>query len=312
MVELEETFQVPVIETYGLSETGCFTGNPLPPAQRKPGSVGLPIRTDRFPLRMAIMDNEGQLLSAGETGEIVVRGPSVMSGYANNPEANEAAFTDGWFRTGDQGRTDSDGYLYVTGRTKEMINRGGEKISPREIDDVLLEHPDVTQAVAFGVPHASLGEDVAAATVLQKDSDLSEQDLREFVFTRLADFKVPSQIVFVDAIPTGPTGKLQRIGLHQKFTDELRRESVPPRTEMEGILVEIWREVLPVDQIGVHDNFFGSGGDSLAAGRLIARINSRFELDVAVSSAFRSPSVETQALLVESVLIDELECEEQR
>ena len=312
MAELEETFQVPVIETYGLSEATGLTGNPLPPAQRKSGSVGLPIRTERFPLRMAIMDNEGQLLSAGETGEIVVRGPSVMSGYANNPEANEAAFTDGWFRTGDRGRTDSDGYLYVTGRMKEMINRGGESISPREIDEVLLEHPAVAQAVAFAVPHVSLGEDVAVAAVLQKDCDLSEQDLREFAFTRLADFKVPSQIVFVDAIPTGPTGKLQRIGLHQELTDELRRESVPPRTEMEGMLVEIWREVLPVDQIGVHDNFFGSGGDSLAAGRLIARINSRFELDVAVSSVFRSPSVETQALLVESVLIDELECEEQR
>lgn len=303
MAELEQTFGVPVIESYGMTEAAHqMASNPLPPAVRKPGSVGLPAGPE-----MAIMDEEGQLLPAGATGEIVIRGTNVTGGYANNPQANEAAYTKGWFRTGDRGYTDDDGYFYVTGRTKEMINRGGEKLSPREIDEVLLAHPGVAQAVTFAVPHRSLGEDIAAAVVLQKGANVSESDLREFAFSRLAAFKVPSQIVFLNALPQGPTGKLQRIGLHEHLQDQLRREHVPPRTEMEGILAGLWREVLTIDEIGVHDNFFGSGGDSLAAGRLVGRINTRFELNLAVSSVFRAPSIEAQAIVVESALLDQLD-----
>lgn len=305
MMKLEETFRVPVIESYGMTEAAHqMASNPLPPADRKPGSVGLPAGPD-----MAIMDDDGKLLTVGEIGEIVIRGTNITTGYANNPAANSAAFTDGWFRTGDRGRMDDDGYFYITGRTKEMINRGGENISPREIDEVLLEHPAVAQAVAFATPHPSLGEDIAAAVVLENKVDISEQNLREFALTRLTDFKVPSQIVFVDAIPKGPTGKLQRIGLHEKLSDALHREFVAPRTEIEEILVDLWQEVLSLEQIGVNDNFFWSGGDSLGAGRLVARVNSRFALDLAVTTVFRAPSIADQSVLVESALLDQIESE---
>jgi acyl-CoA synthetase (AMP-forming)/AMP-acid ligase II len=144
---------------------------------------------------------------------VAIRGANVTAGYVSNPSANEAAFTKGWFRTGDEGVFDAEGYLTITGRLKELINRGGEKISPREVDDVLLDHPAVAQAVTFSVPHEKLGEEVGAAIVLREGSQASERELRDFVAGRLADFKVPRRIVFLAEIPKGPTGKLQRIGL---------------------------------------------------------------------------------------------------
>jgi acyl-CoA synthetase (AMP-forming)/AMP-acid ligase II len=159
------------------------------------------------------MDEAGRLLGTGATGEVVIRGPGVTAGYENNPQANAAAFVGGWFRTGDQGVLDADGYLSITGRLKEIINRGGEKISPREVDEVLMDHPAVAQAVTFALPHASLGEDVGAAVVLHAGERVSERELRSYAGSRLADFKVPRHIVFVDEIPKGATGKLQRIGL---------------------------------------------------------------------------------------------------
>lgn len=303
MAKLEETFGVPVIESYGMTEAAHqMASNPLPPAKRKPGSVGVPAGPE-----MGIMDDAGHLLPEERDGEIVICGPSVTSGYLNNAEANSMAFTNGWFRTDDLGRRDQDGYYVINGRKKEMINRGGENISPREIDDVLMEHDAVGQAVAFAVPHPTLGEDVAAAVVLRPGSTSDEGDLRRFAFERLAPFKVPSRIVFVDAIPKGPTGKIQRIGLHEKLSAELRQEFVAPRSDMEEILVQLWGEVLTADNVGVHHNFFGLGGDSLAASRLVARINSRFDLSISVSVVFEAPSVEAQAVLVESVLLDQIE-----
>jgi acyl-CoA synthetase (AMP-forming)/AMP-acid ligase II len=163
------------------------------------------------------MDEAGHLLGAGEIGEVVIRGPNVTAGYENNPKANAEAFTDGWFRTGDQGTLDEDGYLRLTGRLKEIINRGGEKISPREVDEVLMDHPAVAQAVTFALPHDKLGEDVAAAVVLRNGEEVDERVLRDFARARLADFKVPRTIIFLDEIPKGATGKLQRIGLADKL-----------------------------------------------------------------------------------------------
>ena len=157
------------------------------------------------------------MLQPGETGEIVIRGPNVTSGYENNPDANAAAFAHGWFHTGDQGVLDADGYLRVTGRLKEIINRGGEKISPLEVDDVLMDHPAVAQVVTFAMPHDKLGEEVAAAIVLREGIAASERDIRDFAPTRLADFKVPRRIVILEEIPKGATGKLQRIGLAAKL-----------------------------------------------------------------------------------------------
>ncbi len=213
MRSLEAAFGCPVIESYGMTEASHqMASNPLPPAARKPGTVGIAAGPE-----VSIMDLEGKLLARGETGEIVIRGENVTKGYANNPKANAEAFTNGWFRTGDQGVMDAEGYLSITGRLKEIINRGGEKIAPREVDDVIMDHPAVAQVVTFAMPHEKLGEEVAAAVVLREGQSVSEGELRSFAGTRLADFKVPRKILFLPEIPKGATGKLQRIGLAQKL-----------------------------------------------------------------------------------------------
>ena len=213
MGELEAAFDAPVIESYGMTEASHqMTSNPMPPGERRPGGVGLAAGP-----QVAIMDEAGTLQAPGTKGEVVIRGANVTPGYENNPEANAAAFTDGWFRTGDEGVIDGSGHLTLTGRLKEIINRGGEKIAPREVDDVLMTHPAVAQAVAFAVPHPKLGEDVAAVIVLREGAQAEERELRAFAAGSLADFKVPRTIVFRDEIPKGATGKLQRIGLAEKL-----------------------------------------------------------------------------------------------
>ncbi len=213
MHALEETFGVPVIEAYGMTEASHqMTANPLPPRHRYAGSVGIAAGPD-----VATMDSEGNILAAGELGEVVIRGRNVTAGYENNVKANAEAFVNGWFRTGDQGVIDEHGYLRLTGRLKELINRGGEKVSPLEIDAVLMDHPAVAQCLAFAMPHEKLGEEVAAAIVLREGMTAGEHELRNFAAVRLAQFKVPRKIVFLPEIPKGATGKLQRIGLAQKL-----------------------------------------------------------------------------------------------
>ena len=213
MQELEEVFGSPVIEAYGMTEAAHqMASNPLPPRARKPGAVGLAAGPE-----IAVMTDDGMILSQGSVGEVVIRGPNVTLGYDNNPDANARAFTDGWFRTGDQGRVDEEGYLFLTGRLKEQINRGGEKISPLEIDVVLLDHPSVAQAVTFGVPHPKLGEEVGAVLVLHPGTSATEQEIRDFCATRLAAYKVPRHVLLRDDIPKGATGKVQRIGLAGKL-----------------------------------------------------------------------------------------------
>jgi len=210
--ELEATFHAPLIEAYGMTEAAHqMASNPLR-GVRKPGSVGLAAGPE-----IAIMDEAGALLGAGETGEIVIRGENVTPGYENNAKANAEAFTHGWFRTGDQGVIDAEGYVTLTGRLKEIINRGGEKISPREVDEALMDHPAVLQVVTFGVPHDKLGEDVGAAVVLREGMSATEVELKTFLSTKLAPFKTPRKILFLTEIPKGATGKLQRIGMAQKL-----------------------------------------------------------------------------------------------
>ena len=216
MVTLNQTFKAPVVEAYGMTEAAHqMACNPLTSGAQKPGAVGVPAG----PKMRIAHEAEDRLING--TGEVVISGPNVTPGYENNPEANAKNFFefDGirWFRTGDQGAFDGDGYLHLTGRLKEIINRGGEKISPLEVDGVLLDHPDVVQVVTFATHHAKLGEEVAAAVVLTDKSSATEKDIRAFATERMADFKVPQKIIILDEIPKGATGKMQRIGLAEKL-----------------------------------------------------------------------------------------------
>ena len=213
MYQLESTFNAPVIEAYAMTEASHqVTSNPLPPRWRRPGTVGPAAGPE-----VSIMDEQGSLLSIGTVGEVVIRGANVTLGYEDNPAANTKSFTNGWFRTGDQGIIDKEGYLTITGRLKEIINRGGEKVSPREVDEVLMNHPAVEQAVTFAVPHDKLGEEIAAAIVLRKGVESTERAIHAFAAEHLANFKVPRKVLFLDKLPKGPTGKLQRIGLAKQL-----------------------------------------------------------------------------------------------
>ena len=217
MEKLENTFNTCVIESYGMTEaTHQMTSNPLPPNKRKAGSVGLAAGPE-----VALLLDDKILHNIKEnqniTGQIIIKGENVTEGYINNPEANSESYIDGWFLTGDEGVFDNDGYLKITGRLKEIINRGGEKISPKEIDEILMEHKSVQQAVAFSVPHEKLGEDLYAAVIITENQEISENNLKEYCQQRLTQFKIPRKILIVKEIPKGATGKLQRIGLYKKL-----------------------------------------------------------------------------------------------
>lgn len=296
---LERTFGVPVIEAYGMTEAAHqMASNPLPPRERHPGSVGMAAGPE-----IAIMNDAGELLPSGSTGEVVIRGPNVTAGYANNPAANAAAFTNGWFRTGDQGVLDEDGYLTLNGRLKELINRGGEKIAPVEIDEVLLEHPAVAQALAFAMPHPTLGEEVAAAVVLRAGATVTERQLRELVATRLSYFKVPRRILILDAIPKGATGKPQRIGLAARLgvaaatARETDAAQVAPRTPVEEIVAALWTEVLGAPR-GIHADFFDAGGDSIRATQFVARLREALSVELTLLDFFDAPTVADVASLL--------------
>ena len=214
MEQLNKTFNAPVIEAYGMTEAAHqMCCNPLD--RQKPGSVGVAAGP-----QVAIA-HEIENRIVGGTGEVVISGPNVTPGYESNPEANEKNFFDfegkRWFRTGDQGAFDADGFLELTGRLKEIINRGGEKISPLEVDGVLMDHPSIQQVVTFALPHPKLGEEVAAAAVLREGHEASEKSIREFAAERMADFKVPRRVIIMDEIPKGATGKMQRIGMAEKL-----------------------------------------------------------------------------------------------
>jgi acyl-CoA synthetase (AMP-forming)/AMP-acid ligase II len=288
MVALEARFEAPVVESYGMTEGAHqIASNPLPPAPRKPASVGKAVGTE-----IAIVNDAGDMLRSGEQGEVVIKGPNLTSGYAANPEANEAAFRDGWFRTGDRGYLDEDGYLFLAGRTKELINRGGEKIAPREIDEALLEHPAVVEAVAFAIPDAVLGEEVGAAIVLKPGAGITDGELREHAAARLSYYKIPRKFVLLEQIPKGPTGKPQRIGLAVKLdlsSAGLSAES--PQGPAENLLAGIWRSILKAPSVGRHDNFFDLGGDSLQASQVVARVRETSGNELRMSDIFALPTI---------------------
>ena len=292
MSDLEQLFQAPVIESYGMTECGMIACNPLPPRIRKPRSAGVATT-----IEINVQDEDTNFLPAGSTGEIVLRGACVMSGYEAEPSVNEESFSNAWFRTGDQGFLDDDGYLFITGRLKEIINRAGEKIAPLEIDQALLEHPLVEQVVTFPVPNDLLGEEVAAAVVLSGDAD--ETELRQFVFSKLAPFKVPRQILIVDEIPKGSFGKLQRSRLADLLHVEARdqnvsaaeQEYVAPRTHEETVLADIWSRILGREPVGVYDDFFRLGGDSILATQVVSQVRKIMEVELSPITMFESPTI---------------------
>ncbi|MCP5098649.1 MAG: AMP-binding protein [Chloroflexi bacterium] len=315
LAQLEETFNAPVIEAYGMTEASHqMACNPLPPLPHKPGTVGPAAGPD-----VSIMDADGNLLAVGQVGEIVIRGENVTAGYENNSEANKTAFTNGWLRTGDQGAMDADGYVTITGRLKEIINRGGEKISPREVDEVLLDHPDVAQSLAFAMPHPLLGEEIAAAVVLTTDAEATTLDLRLFAAKHLADYKVPRQIVVLDEIPKGPTGKLQRIGLAEKLgvqADVPNLDGVqdwtPAKTETQEFLIDMWASVLGLEPVngrpavGIHAHFLDLGGDSVLATQFASRLYNSLGIDLSLIELFERATVAAQAEFIEAQLLSDI------
>jgi oxalate---CoA ligase len=294
--EVEAILGIPVLQHYGSSETAQIASNRPEPGLSKPGTCGLP-----WPGIIRIVGEDGREVGCGERGEIFVRGPSITSGYLNAPELNALVFQDGWYRTGDIGSLDQDGFLSLHTRRREIINRGAEKISPQEIDQVLMQHPDVVEAAAFGIPHPSLGEDVAAAVVLRPGATLTADALRAFAGERLAAFKTPRRISTVAALPKGLTGKIQRTRLgelahekpipgtmepvRQSWRDRLTRlvhthifprgrDPAPPQRRpekpwseeaLQAEVLKIWKRLLKVDALTIDDDFFEKGGDSLLA-----------------------------------------------
>ena len=304
LAQLENVFGVPVIEAYGMTEAAHqMASNPLPPGVRKPGAVGLAAGPE-----VAILDGSGRVLPAGSEGEVAVRGDNIFGAYENNLTANDSAFCDGWFRTGDEGCLDEDGYLFLRGRIKEIINRGGEKVSPREVDEVLLGHAAVAQAVTFAVPNDRVGEEVAAAIVLRDGATITEDELREYAAHRLIDFKVPRQILFVDEIPMGPTGKVQRtrlaetLGISGLHLGKTSADSgyVAPRTQLEHELCLMWAEILDLPQVGIGQDFFALGGDSLLGAQLFVALGERFGKEsVPLTALIAAPTIEKMAVLLE-------------
>ena len=291
---IEQTFRAPVVQSYGMTETGHICCTPMPPRQRKAGSVGMTMG-----LEVAVMDEAGAPVPPETTGEVVVRGSGIMSGYEAHPEANAAAFRNGWFRTGDLGMLDGDGHLFLKGRLKELINRGGEKVSPHEVEGVLSAHPDVAQAVVFPQPHATLGEEVAAAVVLRAHGAASEQDLRRWVAARIAEFKVPRRIIVVQEIPAESSGKIRRSQLAEHFGEVLQVSHRPAETPLELALAQIWSEALGGVRVGLHDDFFDLGGDSLSAARMCALIEEDVTgQSVPVSYLVQAPTVAELAHLL--------------
>jgi oxalate---CoA ligase len=296
MKAMEEMLLAPVITAYGMTEASPIASTALPPGRRANGSVGKPSAG----LEVSIMDASGHLLAAGQTGEIVVRGDGVFKGYENNPEANATAFVDGWFRTGDQGRLDDEGYLYVSGRLKELVNRGGEKVSPREVDEALLEHQAVEEAATFAAPHPTLGEDLLAAVVLRAGAEIDGASLRTFLSQRLSPFKVPSQVLLVKELPKGSTGKVQRHRLHELLGHLARHSFVAPRDDVERQLAEIWQSLLGKSEVGIDDDFFALGGDSLLAVSAFVDIESRYGKTLHLASLFDAPTIRQLAEIVRS------------
>lgn len=305
MAGLEEAFDAPMLERYGMSETCTLTGNPPPPAQRKPGTVGRPMFNE-----VAIIDDAGGIVVGGQgAGEIVARGPGVFDGYLDDAAATAAAFVDGWFRTGDLGRFDEDGYLTLIGRIKDVVNRGGEKIGTLEVEAALLRHPAVAEACVFSLPHPSLGEEVGAAVVLSRNMEVKERELRAHVRAMLAGFKVPRRIFFLLSLPKNATSKVRRgevarvcHALADASPGSIAETSAEPWSPLEREIADLWKRTLDLEsaELGRDDDFFLMGGDSLQAYELFAVLRKRYRVTLGLGHLFDdAATVAGMARLVE-------------
>jgi acyl-CoA synthetase (AMP-forming)/AMP-acid ligase II/thioesterase domain-containing protein len=283
---LEDAFAAPVLQCYGMTEAPFISCTPFPPLPRKIDSVGLPRGC-----QVAIVDESGERVDPEMVGDVLIRGPN--------------AIVEGWMPTGDVGRLDADGYLYLLGRSKELINRGGQKITPSEVEDVLAGDPAVREVAVFAIPHPTLGEEVAAAVVVRDDMNRTEDDLRAFAAERLTLAKVPKRILVLPQLPRTATGKVQRFRLQALFAE--RQPSRAPGegravTTLEAILVELFESVLPDQDVRTTDDFFLCGGDSLAATQLIAAVRDRCGLELTVEMLFRAPTPDALARLLHAAL----------
>jgi oxalate---CoA ligase len=285
--EVESRFGLPVVESYGMTEAHQIASTPVDLTAHRPGTVGRPTGSNVLVLRQ---DGTGPA-SPGEVGEIVISGDNVFGGYLDDPEANAESFVDGWFRTGDIGLCDDAGYLVLRGRVKEIINRGGEKVSPKEVDDVLLGHPAVAEAVTFPVPDARLQEDVGVAVVVSDGHSVDERELRRFAARELAPFKVPRHVVFVDSVPRTPGGKIRRralaelmgVGMTDVQRDVVAGSATGPT---EAAIAEVWKEVLRLPSVNVDDDFFFLGGDSLTGASVLQKVGDVFGVELSPFSMY--------------------------
>jgi acyl-CoA synthetase (AMP-forming)/AMP-acid ligase II/acyl carrier protein len=293
MDEVQALFGKPVIQTYGMTEAGpLITSTGLAPELRKPGSVGRSCGPE-----VRIIGPDGKLAGTGVSGQIAIRGPNVFSGYENDPATNAERFRDGWFFTGDIGYLDAAGDMFITGRINQLINRGGEKVNPQEVDDSLLEHPAVAAAASFAVDHRTLGEDISAAVVLHPGAMATEEELRSFLSQHLAVFKIPSRIFFLDELPRNAIGKIDRRAVADA-TAVLGQASsgyVAPRNDLEKFLSQLWAIELDLARIGIDDDFRSSGGDSLSRVRILLAVEQAFGIRISDAAAETLNNVETMA-----------------
>jgi len=294
---VEAAFKVPFVIAYGMTETSSqVTSTPLPPGKRKIGSVGVSNGNE-----IGILDSDGKPQPAYTRGEIAIKGKTVFAGYENNALANEASFCGAWFKTGDEGYLDSDGYLFVTGRYKEVINKGGLKIYPSGIEEAVFRHPAVLDAAIFPVPHERMGEEIALAIVIKEGWELADRDIIGFIANQVAYYEVPSAILRLDLIPRSPAGKVQRHKLTELWLSRQRDTTrVSPRNNVEQRIYEAWRKILRNDAISIFDDFFLIGGDSLSAASLAASLSGEFAIQLFTSEIYRHRTIEQQAMLIGS------------
>jgi oxalate---CoA ligase len=300
IAQYETLFGAPLLENYGMTESASTICSNLPGAhQRKPGSVGLPIGAE-----IRIADSAGLSNGSDKQGEILLRGPSVITAYASG-ESGPDYFADGWLRTGDVGRIDEDGFLFVVGRGKELIKRGGHSVYPLEIDSAILSHPDVAEAISFSLEHPTLGEELVAAFVPRAGGTVGGDDVKRFLEGKLSTYKIPTVILRVPEIPKNATGKTARRSMRSAFAQMFSVKGVPAASELEGELLKHWRAVIGTPHLGVTDNVFVHGADPMRAQRVSDEMRSTIQRKLLVKDIVRNPTVREQALLLADAAKDQ-------